>query len=142
MKKIIYSSLGVLAAVLFLFGLYGQANKVEGSTVVGNDYNATNTDPVGWTPGIGKQFKACTSICPGSLGSVVITFSSTLGSLKIYDATTTSVLLRDASQSTSTITVANFPTLTAGTYTFDVDIKRGIVIEVGGLGASSTITGR
>lgn len=123
-----------------MYPIWG-VERAEGSVAVGNDYQATSTD-TGWTAGIAKQVKPCTTRCPGSLGTVLITFSSTLGSLKIYDATTTNIALRTGNTPTSTITIASFPTLTAGAYPFDVDIKNGLMVEVGGLIASSTITYR
>lgn len=142
MKKIINSSLLVLAAIVFLLGIYinGRTDKAIGSVAVGNDYNATTTEAT-WT--LARRIKSG----PGSLGSVIVTNTGATSPLTIYDATTTDILGgRAASMSTTSVTIAKFPVgTTAGTYTFDVDLRYGLIVETstGGTGvASTTITWR
>jgi hypothetical protein len=72
----------------------------------------------------------------GSLGSVVIT-GAAAGTIDLYDATTTGA----HSDYTGTTTLASFPASTAaGTYTFDVAYKRGLMLVLSGTTGTSTIT--
>ena len=80
-------------------------------------YNATTTNAA-----MGSGVRVLRNT-PGMLGSVVVTLTSN-APLRIYDATTTGAYVYNASS-----TIADFKTTPAGTYTFDVTAKRGIVIE-------------
>ncbi len=74
---------------------------------------------------------------PGTLGSVVITGAGT-GVINFYDATSTG-----PHSDYATTTIATFPASTAaGTYTFDVLFTRGLVYEIVGTAATSTVTYR
>lgn len=76
----------------------------------------------------------------GVLGSVVITAANT-GTLIFYDATTTDSTLRDGSQATTTITIAQFnASPTVGTYTFDMVVNRGLIVQAIGTAPTTTIT--
>lgn len=81
----------------------------------------------------------------GVLGSVVIT-KSNVAALNIYDATTTDITQRTGNLATTTILIASFPpSATVGTYVFDVQFTRGLIVETpsaGNVVASSTITWR
>lgn len=72
----------------------------------------------------------------GTLGSVVITGASA-GTIDLYDATTTGA----HSDYVGTTTLASFPLSTvAGTYTFDVQYKKGLMLVLSGTTGTSTIT--
>lgn len=71
----------------------------------------------------------------GTLGSVIITGAGT-GIINLYDATSTA-----AHSDYATTTLASFPASTAaGDYVFDVEYKRGLVVEIIGTVGTSTIT--
>ncbi len=79
----------------------------------------------------------------GAFGSVIITGANT-GNWHVYNATTTSVLLRTDQKATSTILLATFPaSLAAGTYTFDIQFTDGLLLELdAGNMPTSTVTWR
>lgn len=127
--------IGVLLAVVFGLGLYIALpiDKPVGSIETGQDYYATTTYNVG------RLIKGSS----GSLGSIVITKVGD-ANFQLLDATTTNVAARKGNKSTSSITLAAFPTnASTGTYQFDVSFNDGLLIDVisGTLG-SSTITFR
>jgi hypothetical protein len=125
-----------LASLLVLIGMFVLSQRPAlGSTPIGGEYKATTTD---------ATWSIATSQCrPGlvnnrTLGSVVITKTSN-AVINIYDATTTGPHSNHA-----TTTIASFPGVTAGTYTFDVALSRGLCVTVDttvGV-ASSSITSR
>lgn len=127
----------VLAVILVLGGaaLVGNLNaqKVQGSVNIANDYHSTTTDATWTSPRLIQTGN-------GTLGSVVITTAGT-GRLSLYDATTTNSSLRTKS---GTTTLANFNvTTTVGTYTFDSQFYDGLIVEFSGANvASTTITSR
>lgn len=138
MKNIKNIGLGILLGTiaLFLVIAFTQTGTALGSVQDGQGYMATSTSA---DSGSGASLIRTGQ---GMLGSVVITFGST-APLKVYNATTTNILARTGNTSTSSITIANFPTTaTAGTYTFDVQFTTGLLIETtSAVGiASSTIT--
>lgn len=135
---IVLASMAITLAAIILVASQ-QARTAFGSVFVGSEYVATTTDSSL------DNYKNCMPVVASTtqgatLGSVVVTLGSN-ASLYIYDATTT------ASHSNhATTTIVAFPTTaTAGTYTFDVRVKRGICIDTGqstvGV-ASTTITTR
>ena len=77
---------------------------------------------------------------PGVLGSVVVT-TTAVGTLRIYNATTSNVTLRAGATSTLEI-LAILSNPTAGTYTYDVEADQGLILDFVGLQASTTITYR
>jgi hypothetical protein len=117
MKKVIIT---ILTAVLVFLG-GTQVNKVNlGSVADGQGYYATTTAAGSGFAGIHKQLK--TSY--GMLGSVVVASTSPVGTFTIWNATSTT--------DTASTTIATFPVLpTAGTYTFDVEAPRGIIVNAG-----------
>lgn len=134
--------MSVLVFGFVVFQIFSSVDVVEASVQVGHQYQATTT----------PQVLAGTNMCParvgmassttGSLGSVVITKSGT-GPLTVYDATTTNITLRNNVATTSLI-IASFPSSPdAGTYTFDAEFKRGLLIDFTGTTVStSTVTYR
>jgi hypothetical protein len=124
----------------FLVGLsyFRNAQKASASVFIGNEYQATTTDST-WSGAV------ATGNCKAGgltdflvLGSIIVTSSSN-ADIYVYDATTTT-----AHSNHATTTIAAFPNVVAGTYTFDVRLKRGlcvIVTTTEGV-ASSTITFR
>lgn len=138
--KIIGIVLALITIVSVLWGqIGGKQPTLIGSAVDGQTHNATTTDST-WTGA--KLVKAGS----GTLGSVIFTgVGSSVNSLKIYDATTTNINLRTGNKATSTITIVDFGvSTTRGTYTFDININDGILVEpsVAGGVASTTITYR
>jgi hypothetical protein len=139
MKQLIITtaSIVVLSLIVLVVVTLLQAPNVKGSTIDGQAYAATTTDAT-WAGA--KTVKAG----QGILGSVVLT-KSTASTIKIYDATTTDILKRTGNTATSTITVVDIAaSAPAGTYTYDIQLNYGLIIEpsVATGVASSTITYR
>jgi len=132
----------LLISAFFILSLISdKASGVQGSVNVGNDYPyATSTR--GYT---GTALTNYTVIKngPGTLSRVVITGANT-GIVRIWDATTTNVTLRAASDATSTLKYVEFPaSAAANDYDFDVEFNDGILYElVSGLAPTSTIVTR
>lgn len=119
-------------AVIFLSHNPQQA---QASVSLGNDYIATSTRLA--ITGVAMASPQLIATGNGTFGSVTIEGAGT-GVMNIYDGTTTSNHTDSA-----TTTLASFPASTAaGTYTFDVRYVRGIVVEIIGSAATSTITYR
>jgi len=123
----------VVAILAFMYLLGSQTPKTYGSTIMGNDYNATTT------------FAASVPVInliktgQGSLNAVVITGKNT-GLAMFYNATTSNVLARTGNKATSTIMIADFPTnAPEGTYTFDAQFTDGLLFVGSGNIATSTI---
>lgn len=134
-------SIAVLSIAFFVLSLLNNVGRADASVRRGDQYQATTT----------PQLVTRTNLCParfnmassttGILGSVVITKSGT-GAITIYDATTTNINFR-VNQATSSIIIADFPSSPdMGTYTFDIEFKRGLLIDTSGSVSTSTITYR
>ena len=134
--------LGVLASYIF------QASVAFGSVTQGNEYRATSTVPIigGTTLAstLQRQIKtnydssSNTQVGSTVLGSIVIasTSPSTTGQVKIWNATSTT----DVSSSTVVYMASN---TAAGTYTYDMSLSRGMIIELpAGFNGSYNITSR
>lgn len=123
-----------LMAVVAVFALFvGNQRQAEGSVMIGGEYQSTTTTAL---------INASTTVVysgTGVFGSVVITNPElTTGTFTFYDGTTTS-----SHPDWATTTLANFSVgSTAGTYTFDVSVRKGLIFEYKGSGllASSTVT--
>ena len=124
----------LIAVIVSIFGLNQPKQIAVGSAIMGQDYNSTTT-PSSW------QLKPTViKTGPGALAQVTITGTST-GTMYFYDATTTDKTKRTGN--TATTTIAQFPNLnTQGTYTFDVTFNDGLILEIIGSGATSTISWR
>ena len=130
MTKLEKSLLIALVIGGFIIGFLSHeaGNRVVGSVEQGSEYQATTT--VGMA--VGLRSLACTQ----TLGSVIVA-SSSAGTLKIWNATSTT--------DTASSTIATFiASPVQGTYTFDAILTRGgIGIELGsGFNGSYTITCR
>jgi hypothetical protein len=108
----------VVAAATLLFYIQ-TTGEVRASTVAGNDYqtyeitaSTASTSPIVIKSG------------SGSFGSIVIASTTTSGVLRIYDHN------MSTTSATSTRVVAFQANASLGTYTFDRDLKYGIVIDV------------
>ena len=140
MENILQKHIGkliVLGALMIMLATYLVMNKpvALGSALVGNDYQATTTRAV---TGVALPSYFVLKSAGGSLGSIIITGANT-GVINIYDSTTTGMHSLYATTSVAMIPAS----AAAGTYTFDVDIQRGIVFELGtGLMPTTTITYR
>lgn len=126
----------ILAVSAVLFGTRQNIHPQFGSVTQSNEYHATTTDAnFGTLP---KLIQTGT----GALGSVIIEGATEGANLKIYDATTSNITLR-GNTSTSSIQIANFITTSlGGTYTFDIILQYGLLIEAGSGIASTSITYR
>lgn len=110
---------------------------VSGSTARGSEYQGTTTQS---TLANFSQETVIQNV-GGTLGSVVIT-GVTTGTITLYDATTSSVLLRTPA-ATSSIILASFPaSAAAGTYTFDRVFFNGLYVSITGITPTTTITFR
>lgn len=105
-----------------------------GSVPLGGEYHSTTTRTVA---GIALTSPTVLNTGPGALGSVVITGAGT-GVINVYDGTTTT-----SHSDSATTTIATIPaSAAAGTYTFDALYYKGLIIEIVGSAATSTITYR
>ncbi len=139
-NKIITASLLILGFVVFQ--VFRDATSVEASVQVGNQYQATTTPQVPAGRNMCPARSGMASSTTGSLGSVIITKAGT-GDFTVYDATTTNITFRN-NVSTSSLIIASFPSSpTVGTYTFDAEFKRGLLIDYTAATVStSTVTYR
>ena len=134
MSKVTKIIATVLTASLVVVFLYSQGFKspsdVVASVARGGEYQATSTYPTVLT-----ARHTLIDNTYGTLGSVIIS-STTAGTMKIWNATSTT-------DSAST-TIATFAASAAnGTYTFDAIITRGLIIETSiGFAGGYTITHR
>lgn len=131
-------SLSIVLSVFVLFFVSNYPPKQAlGSVSQGSEYIATTTRNQ-----IGTQMTSGQSLTPltntsGALGSVVVTGTGT-GVINIYDSTTT-----NAHSDYPTYLLAQIPaSIAAGTYTFDARYVHGLVVEIVGTAATSTITYR
>lgn len=126
-----------------VFQVFRSTNQVTASVQVGHQYQSTTTPQISAGRNICPARVGMASSTTGELGSVVITKPGT-GAFTVYDATTTNINLRSASQSTSSLILADFPSSpVAGTYTFDVEFKRGLLVDFTAATVStSTVTYR
>lgn len=125
-----------ILAFVYLIGTSQKIDKVEASTIMGNDYQATTTFAAS-VPLI-RQIKSTA----GSLNSVNITGKNT-GLLTFYNATTSDITKRTGQVATSSILIADFPTnAPEGTYTFDAEFSNGLLMIGSGAIATSTVTYR
>jgi len=104
--------------------------------MIGGEYKATSTITMGSSTM--KQI----FVGSGTLGSVVVAGTSSVA-LRVWDsATSTSASSTNPINASSTIVQFN-PEVTTGTYTFDVSIYKGLVIELPtGFNGSYTVTFR
>ncbi len=142
LKVLAVISIGVALVLMVL--TYGTKPQVMGSAIQGQDYYATTT---GSTPGLGLPTIKLLKNGSGSFASVIVTTAGATGGFTdVYDATTSDATQRDATQATSSILIAEFPNnLAAGTYVFDAQASRGLLIvnsATAGTRATSTITWR
>lgn len=138
-------AIGFLFLSLAIFLGWSNIQPVLGSTIQGNDYQATSTAPstvYGATITTSRSLFQNVSPRQGALSSVVITGANT-GIVNFYNATTSDVNLRTGQKATSTILIASLPaSLAAGDYTFDVAFTDGLYIDVTGTIPTTTITYR
>ena len=133
----------LLTALVLLVGLLVFTNSDSasplGSVSVSNEYHATTTGDTATSGGMLDTTTIKTAA--GTIGSVVITGTNN-GTLQLYDATTSDNNLR-ASAATSSLILVTIPVDSAtGTYTYDVEAIRGIMLVTEGSAPTSTITWR
>ena len=138
-----YLSIVVILAVIGVLGVLWQRPWQAGASVaVGNQYQSTTTPQVADRTNLCPARSGMASSTTGVLGSVNLTTSGA-GELKIYDATTTNASLRAAIATTS-MELASFPaSATVGSYHFDIEFNRGLLVDytTTGTGVSSTTIG-
>lgn len=111
-----------------LFAFKDESRIAIGSTIQGNDYQATTTAE----NAVYGSFTSSRLIKTGygALGTVNITGANT-GAINFYDATTTDITKRTGNVSSSSILIASIPaSLTAGDYVFDIALSRGLYIDL------------
>lgn len=126
-----------ILALMFLAAmlLMRPAPEVSASVTRFAEYNATTTRAA--NTGTAMANLQVIQAGPGTLGSIVITGAGT-GTINLYDGTSTVTNTQWA-----TTTLAVIPaSMAAGTYTFDVTFQKGLLIEISGSIATSTITYR
>lgn len=120
MKSLPYILLSWLVIIVLGVLLFYPKQKTQiieptlGSVQVGSGYQSTTTAQ-GATAGV----YSLTSV-PGVLGSIVVVSTSAVGGFTVYDA----------SDSGTTTLVALPASTPAGTYTFDLNVFRGLRISV------------
>ncbi len=160
LHKVLLGIIAISSVATWITVSHPKANPSLGSVAQAGEYNSTTTPLVvaNW-PAIATIIPAASATttcmnmatttttttayrCPGVLGSVIITKSDT-GAFSGYDATTTDVNLRAPTMATSSILVFSFvASPTAGTYTFDSNLKNGLIVVSQGTMSSTTITYR
>lgn len=123
---------------VFVLVFVATRNKVPtayASVAYGNDYHSTTT--VQAITGVSLPRYSLLQTGNGTFGSIIITGANT-GVINIYDGTTTS-----NHSDSATTTLASFPASTAaGTYTFDSQYYKGLIVEIIGVAPTSTVTFR
>ncbi len=135
-RQILLIQFGIIVGLIFataMLLMLNGANKATASVdYSAAAYQSTTTRPVS---GTAINSPAILSLGYGVFGSVIITGTGT-GTINFYDATSTA-----AGTLTATTTLASFPASTAvGTYVFDIQYTKGLVMEVIGSVATSTVT--
>ncbi len=125
----------IIGALLALVAFLGGGATV-GSVTQGSEYQATTTSAIFGVAGTSARRQVVISSNQSSvLGSIVVA-STTNAYFKVWNATSTTDI------ASSTITTIATST-SAGTYTFDANITRGIIIDVGiGFNGEYTVTYR
>ena len=122
--------------------------QVGASVRVGDQYQSTTTPTAVDLTNLCPARVGMASSTTGVLGSIVLT-GPNIGSLHIYDATTSNETLRTGATATSSLLLGEIParlegnaTSTAQTYTFDIEFNNGLLVDKVGLVPTSTITYR
>ena|SRR3990167_3041602 len=135
-------SLAFFVAILGAFVIVSKNPMQIGASVrVGDQYQSTTTpqlaDRANICPAVYRVGMA--SSTTGVLGSVNILNANT-SPFTIYDATTTDTTLR-GNTSTSSLILAEFPASpTEGSYHFDIEFKRGLLVDYDATATVSTST--
>ena len=148
MRTLNYKTALIVIAFVFVLSalsvLWQKPWEVKGSVAVGNQYQSTTTPNVADITNLCPPAAfAVSSSTTGVLGSVNVLLSGA-GTLTIYDATTTDSTLRNPA-ATSSLILADFPVSpTVGSYHFDVEFKRGLLVDYSSsdLVSSTTISYR
>ncbi|MEK7180130.1 MAG: hypothetical protein AAB706_01530 [Patescibacteria group bacterium] len=133
-------ALAILLTVIGVFSIIWQNPwQVNASVRVGDQYQATTTPQVADGANLCPARLGMASSTTGVLGSVNFLNANT-GTLTIYDATTTDNTLR-VSAATSSLILAEFPTSpTEGSYHFDIEFQRGLLIDYSNTNTVGTST--
>lgn len=120
-KEILPFAVAAIVIAIVVFGYLAIAPQIaSGSVITGQAYNATTTNST--SAGTFWQARSTSNVGGCELGSVVIASTTATAGITLKNATSTS----DVSSST----IAAFPAnAAAGTYTFDMACKRGLIIE-------------
>lgn len=120
MQRLYYTTAVVALVIVSLLGVFVLTGyPTMGSTIMGNDYQATTS--ISTSANTHWQAKvAANGGC--SLGSVVVASSSSGTRFKLWNATSTT--------DTASTTIADFDeAIAVGTYTYDITCTRGLVVE-------------
>lgn len=133
MKNLIVVTVIVAIGLCVFFGFRNVGdNSTFGSIDNYDAYNATTTS-FNWS-GFAQGVQLKTS--SGVLGSIVLGNATAVGTITLYDATTT---VNGAVYGTTTLAVINTGA-TPNTYTYDVAFSRGLLAVSSATLATSTIT--
>ena|SRR3990167_8924707 len=138
-----YIGIALILAVIGVLGVLWQKPwQVVGSVAVGNQYQSTTTPQVADGTNLCPARSGMASSTTGILGTVNVLGTGT-GELLILDATTTDVTRRIGNIATSSLILAWYP-VGFGTTTneFDIEFKRGLLIDYTTGVATSTISYR
>ncbi len=129
---------GIAVVVLFVVGVFS-FNKNPGTPAVGSVSNGSSYQSVTIATGLqGTSETLCST--SGVLGSIIIT-GAAASVLEVYDATTSNSSLRTTVATTSLRKIVSMPaSAAANTYTFDANAYQGIIYEVTGTKATTTLT--
>lgn len=130
----------LLLAVIGTFSIIWQRPWQAGASVrVGDQYQSTTTPQVADATNLCPARVGMASSTTGVLGSVNLLNANT-GTITIYDATTTNNSLRVSAATTSLI-LAEFPASpTEGSYHFDIEFKRGLLVDYSDTNTAGTST--
>lgn len=130
-----------ILAVAFGLGFYFSGEKPLGSVMRGGEMHATSTANMSGTTYKAAEFNQLIQTAEYSsvtLGSIIIA-STTANSMSIYNATSTDAIVNGDGTLITTM-VSSTP---QGTYTFDIALDEGLVVQLqAGFGGGYIITHR
>lgn len=136
--KNIFKLLVILTCIAVIsFFVFKDSPNVGASVIQGGEYKATSTKAYN---GVSLTNLTVLKSESGTLGSVVITGATAVGTINLYDATTTDATKRTKTATTTLITIP--ATTLANTYTYDISFYNGLIVELLGTVGTSTVTFR
>lgn len=121
LKEVYPFMLALILIAAAVFGYYSVLPQVaNGSVITGQAYNSTTS--ISTSAGSFWQARSTSNVGGCELGSVIIASSTAASTFRLWDATSTTDV--------ASTSIVVFPTsAVAGTYTFDIVCKRGLIID-------------